>query len=91
MMIGAVVMMFVTAPRLATTWSDPGDSDGGDFLLLQPDGTGLPGCAGGLDRLNTVLQENIAGAELIKSFVRDAHEEARFEDTNQDFTASSIR
>ncbi len=92
MMIGAVVMMFVTAPKLAiyvvpilviamvvifyfSSRMEP------VYRAVQEK----------LDRLNTVLQENIAGAELIKSFVRDAHEEARFEDTNQDFTASSIR
>ena len=92
MMIGAVVMMFVTAPKLAiyvvpilviamvvifyfSSRMEP------VYRAVQEK----------LDRLNTVLQENIAGAELIKSFVRDSHEEARFEDTNQDFTASSIR
>jgi len=32
-----------------------------------------------LDRLNTVLQENIQGAEVIKAFVRQDHEVARFD------------
>jgi ATP-binding cassette, subfamily B, multidrug efflux pump len=32
-----------------------------------------------LDRLNTVLQENIAGARLVKAFVRADHEGQRFE------------
>src|SRR5512147_236515 len=31
-----------------------------------------------LDRLNTVLQENIAGVRLVKSFVRGEHEGGRF-------------
>jgi ATP-binding cassette subfamily B multidrug efflux pump len=44
-----------------------------------------------LDRLNTVLQENIAGVRLVKAFVRQDHEEARFEEANQDFTAYHIR
>ena len=34
---------------------------------------------GRLDRLNTVLQENIQGAEVIKAFVRQDHEVARFD------------
>ncbi len=32
-----------------------------------------------LDRLNTVLQENIEGTEVVKSFVRQDHETTRFE------------
>ena len=34
---------------------------------------------GRLDRLNTVLQENIQGAEVIKAFVRQDHEVDRFD------------
>ena len=36
-----------------------------------------------LDRLNIVLQENLAGVRVIKAFVRIAHEEARFDKANQ--------
>ena len=43
-----------------------------------------------LDRLNTVLQENIAGARLVKAFVRDQREGQRFEAANQDFTQRNI-
>jgi len=44
-----------------------------------------------LDRLNTVLQENTAGARLVKAFVRNEFEGARFEVTSEAFTAHSIR
>jgi ATP-binding cassette subfamily B multidrug efflux pump len=44
-----------------------------------------------LDRLNTVLQENIAGVRVVKAFVRARHEAARFEVANQDFTERNIR
>jgi ATP-binding cassette subfamily B protein len=44
-----------------------------------------------LDALNTVLQENIAGARLVKAFVRSAHEEARFGVANQEFSDRTIR
>ena len=40
-----------------------------------------------LDRLNTVLQENIAGARLVKAFVRADFEDQRFEAANEAFTA----
>ncbi|MFW2383597.1 MAG: ABC transporter ATP-binding protein [Acidimicrobiales bacterium] len=39
---------------------------------------------GRLDRLNTVLQENIQGAEVIKAFVRQDYEVARFDDAASD-------
>ena len=44
-----------------------------------------------LDRLNTVLQENIAGARLVKAFVRAEYEGERFEIANQDLTDHTIR
>jgi ATP-binding cassette, subfamily B, multidrug efflux pump len=44
-----------------------------------------------LDRLNTVLQENISGARLVKAFVRADHEGQRFESANEDFTGQTIR
>lgn len=36
-----------------------------------------------LDRLNTILQENLAGIRLVKAFVRTAHEITRFDQANQ--------
>jgi ATP-binding cassette subfamily B protein len=44
-----------------------------------------------LDRLNNVLQENIAGARLVKAFVRAKHEGDRFEGANEAFTDRSVK
>jgi len=44
-----------------------------------------------LDRLNNVLQENIAGVRLVKAFVRADYEGERFEVANEDLTDRSIR
>lgn len=44
-----------------------------------------------LDRLNTVLQENIAGARLVKAFVRAGYEGERFEGANEAYTDHSVR
>ncbi len=44
-----------------------------------------------LDRLNTVLQENIAGIRVVKAFVRDDHEAERFGAANLDYTERNIR
>lgn len=44
-----------------------------------------------LDRLNTVLQENISGVRLVKVFVRAKHETERFDVANQDLTHDMTR
>lgn len=44
-----------------------------------------------LDNLNTVLQENIAGARLVKAFARADFEGERFEAANEDYTDNSAR
>lgn len=44
-----------------------------------------------LDRLNTVLQENIAGVRVVKAFVRAGFESDRFESANDDLTNRSIQ
>jgi len=43
------------------------------------------------DRLNTVLQENVAGVRLIKALVRADHEGQRFALANTDFTRNSVK
>jgi ATP-binding cassette subfamily B protein len=44
-----------------------------------------------LDRLNTVLQENVSGVRLVKAFVRADFEGQRFEAANKNYTDESIR
>jgi ATP-binding cassette subfamily B protein len=43
-----------------------------------------------LDVVNNVLQENVAGARLVKALVRAEHEGARFEVANEEMTLRSI-
>ena len=44
-----------------------------------------------LDSINTIMQENIAGVRLVKSFVRGEYEETRFEKANEEYTGHSIK
>ncbi len=44
-----------------------------------------------LDKLNTVLQENVAGARLVKAFVRQDFEGRQFDRANEDLSARSTR
>jgi ATP-binding cassette subfamily B protein len=45
----------------------------------------------GLDRLSTVLQENLAGVRVVKAFVRAAHEAFRFDEANEVLTVRTTR
>jgi len=91
LMIGSLILMFVTDSRLAlmvlpvllattTVIVFFVSRMGPLFLTIQKK----------LDRLNTVLQENIAGVRLVKAFVRDDHESERFGVANQDYTDHNI-
>jgi len=92
MMIGSLILMFSTSPTLALSmiplllitsavivvfsiYMEP------LFRIVQQK----------LDRLNTVLQENISGVRLVKAFVRGDYEGKRFEDANQDLTVRTAR
>lgn len=44
-----------------------------------------------LDRLNTVLQENLAGIRVVKAFVRTEHETKRFQDANDALMEKTIQ
>jgi ATP-binding cassette subfamily B protein len=92
MMIGSLILMFSTNSSLAWTI----------FPLLVFTGVVITifsikmepiflGVQQKLDRLNTVLQENIAGARLVKAFVRADTENARFDAANEDFTQRNIK
>ncbi len=44
-----------------------------------------------IDRINSVLRENLAGIRVIRAFVRTEHEELRFAGANEDLTDVSLR
>lgn len=44
-----------------------------------------------LDHANSVLRENLLGMRLIKSFVRDKHEERRFLDSNEQLMDRTVK
>ena len=91
LMIGSIILMFVTDSRLALMILPVllatsvviiffVSRMGPLFLTVQKK----------LDRLNTVLQENIAGVRLVKAFVREKHESERFAVVNEDYADRNI-
>ena len=92
LMTGSVLLMFLTNSRLALTLFPLLAVTAAIIVLfivnLEPLFLGVQQR---LDRLNNVLQENIAGVRLVRAFVRADFEERRFADANQELTARSIR
>ena len=92
LMIGSLILMVKTAPSLALTMLP--------LLLVTMGGVVFftvkmeplfRSVQQRLDRLNNVLQENIAGVRLVKAFVRAEYEDQRFEQANEAFTDHSVR
>ncbi len=91
LMAGSLALMIATSPRLALTLL-PILAVAAVVVVLftlrmEPLFTSLQQR---LDRLNTVLQENIAGVRLVKSFARADYEQGRFAAANQAFTDRSV-
>ena len=91
-LIGSLVMAIITAPRLSVL-----------FFVLMPMVLTIIGVLihrafplfkqvqGKVDRLNTVMQESLMGVRVIKAFVREDHEEARFGAANEDLKALAVK
>lgn len=92
LMIGSIIMMISTDSRLALILSPLilVTSIIIVFFILRMEPL-FRSIQQKLDRLNTVLQENIAGARVVKAFVRADFENQRFESANEDFTGRTIR
>ena len=47
--------------------------------------------AGRLDSVNSVMQENVTGARVVKAYVREDHETERFDKANGDLMTANLR
>jgi ATP-binding cassette subfamily B multidrug efflux pump len=91
LLVGSLVMAVLTSPQLA--WL---------FVVLIPIvlialvviiGRAFPlfgAVQSRLDRLNTVMQENLAGVRVVKAFVREPHELRRFHVANDSLVEQNI-
>ena len=91
-MVGSIILMFVTSRTLALTMMPIFVASG---IVIYFFSTKLEPffrtVQQRLDRLNTVLQENISGARLVKSFVRGDFEAERFDAANENLARENIR
>jgi ATP-binding cassette subfamily B multidrug efflux pump len=92
LMIGSLILMVNTSPSLALTMLPllAVTSAIVVFFVVKMEPL-FRSVQQKLDKLNTVLQENVAGARLVKAFVRADFEGSRFEAANESFTDHSIR
>ncbi len=92
LIIGSLMLMFNTNRALAITMVPllfvTLLATAGFALLMQPLYRALQMR---MDWLNTVLQENLAGARLVKAFVRSDFETARFGEANELYARRSIQ
>ncbi len=92
LMIGSLILMIRTSPSLALTMLPLLLVTSGIIILFVPRMEPIfRSVQARLDRLNTVLQENISGVRLVRVFVRGSFEEERFGDVNADFAGESAR
>ena len=86
LMLGSIILMFVTDSRLALMILPVLLATSGVIIFfVSRMGPLFMTVQKKLDRLNSVLQENIAGVRLVKSFVREEHESRRFAVVNEDY------
>ena len=92
MLVGSFILLILTSPQLASI-----------MLILAPAAMGIVWffvkvghpmflrVQRRLDRLNTVLQENLAGVRVVKAFLRGQHESERFDQANLDLMRQVIQ
>jgi ATP-binding cassette subfamily B protein len=91
-MAGSIVLMVVTSPVLALSMLPLMLACGLVIMVFSAKMEPLfLSVQQKMDILNTVLQENIAGARLVKAFVRADREGERFSRANTAFTSDTIR
>lgn len=92
MMIGSLILMINTSPSLALTMLPLLVVTSAVIIFFVAKMEPLfRSVQLKLDRLNTVLQENIAGARLVKAFMRADFEGEQFETANEAFADHSVR
>ncbi|MCX6096978.1 MAG: ABC transporter ATP-binding protein [Caldiserica bacterium] len=92
MLVGSVVLMFLTSPKLALDVLAILIVAGALIIMVSTKAQPIwLRVQAKLDRLNSVLQENLAGMRLVKAFVRSGEENRRFGVVNDDFMDQNIR
>ena len=90
--VGSLIMAVITCPTLSLLIVAVCPLVVGTFLVIT--GKAQPlflAVQDRLDRVNVVLQENLAGVRVVKAFVRAAHESGRFGTANEALRETTVR
>jgi ATP-binding cassette subfamily B protein len=92
LLIGSLVMGIVTSPQLAFLPLALLPIELAVVIWIVQKATPLfTGVQARLDRVNEVMQENLAGVRVVKAFARAKHEEERFGAANDSLTDQTVR
>jgi ATP-binding cassette, subfamily B, multidrug efflux pump len=92
LMVGSLIMAILTSPPLAFIPLVLMPVELVVVILIINKATPLYSLVQNrLDKLNEVMQENLAGIRVVKAFVRAQHEESRFNRANINLTDQSIQ
>jgi len=90
--VGSLVMAVITSPRLSILLAVIGPLLLTALVVIVRKAHPLfLAVQSALDRVNSVVQENLAGIRVVRAFVRSDHEEERFGDANNTLMESSVR
>jgi ATP-binding cassette subfamily B protein len=92
MLIGSLIMMLLTSPRLSMILLVIIPLELGLLVLISKKAESMFKLVQAkLDRVNTILQESIAGVQVVKAFVREDHEKQRFGNANDEYMNAGIQ
>lgn len=90
--IGSLVMAIVTSAKLSLLLLGIGPLVIGLLIVVNRNAHPLfTAVQKRLDRLNTIVQENLAGVRVVKAFGRSDHECGRFEDANDQLCRQTVK
>jgi ATP-binding cassette subfamily B protein len=92
LLVGSVVMAYLLSPSLSTVfWLALPFVLGCMALVMWKSAALFSGAQAGLDRVNTIMRENLLGIRVVKAFSLEGLQEARFGESNRELTEANIR
>ena len=91
MLLGSIVMAVITSLRLSTIPAVVLPVLGFFiYFIIKKSYPVFRNLQNGVDEVNTVIQENLAGVRVVKAFVRSDYEEGRFDEVNGNLMNRSV-
>jgi ATP-binding cassette subfamily B protein len=90
--LGSIVMAFILSPRLAIIFAVilPVVATG-VIIVMKKSATIFALVQKSLDRINTIMRENLLGARVVKAFTIEGDQEKRFVESNDELTDMNIK